>query len=225
MYKLNEYRTDDAKTIFIHTKETSFATIAYNEVGDLMIHSDWGMFAHSWRSFGDGKFSDWLGCCDTDYIFSCLASNYNRERPNNDYLSGKREQVLRGVVEIFLDTLNKGQHTTPNCAASTILYDIIDKTNKLFVGGVGSPYLKEGENTMDKLFELATEMCLIGGPAKRLKRYLVFCGFLYYPNGGMEDFSDDFDSLEEAMAHAKEKEAEKDWAYVYDQEKKELIIE
>jgi hypothetical protein len=31
-----------------------------------------------------------------------------------------------------------------------------------------------------------------------MKNYLVFIGLYYYPNGGMEDFIEDFDTLDEA---------------------------
>ena len=33
-----------------------------------------------------------------------------------------------------------------------------------------------------------------------MKRFLVFAGDAYYPEGGMYDFQDDFDTLEEAKS-------------------------
>jgi hypothetical protein len=33
-----------------------------------------------------------------------------------------------------------------------------------------------------------------------MKRFLVFAGDAYYPEGGMNDFHDDFDTLEEARS-------------------------
>ncbi len=41
-----------------------------------------------------------------------------------------------------------------------------------------------------------------------MKRYLVFCYGDYYPNGGWNDLVGKFDSLEEAIARAKESESE-----------------
>jgi hypothetical protein len=34
-----------------------------------------------------------------------------------------------------------------------------------------------------------------------MKNYLVFIGEHYYPNGGMEDFIEHFDTLDEAKQH------------------------
>lgn len=34
-----------------------------------------------------------------------------------------------------------------------------------------------------------------------MKNYLVFLGEHYYPNGGMEDFIEGFDNLDEAKQH------------------------
>jgi hypothetical protein len=33
-----------------------------------------------------------------------------------------------------------------------------------------------------------------------MKRFLVFAGYAYYPEGGMHDFQEDFDTLEEAKS-------------------------
>ncbi len=46
-----------------------------------------------------------------------------------------------------------------------------------------------------------------------MKRFLVFAGDAYYPDGGMNDFQEDFDTLEEARSfEAKIKEKWKfDW--------------
>jgi len=48
---------------------------------------------------------------------------------------------------------------------------------------------------------------------KPMKRFLVFAGDCYYPEGGMNDFQDDFDTLEEARSfEAKiKKKLESDW--------------
>jgi hypothetical protein len=37
-----------------------------------------------------------------------------------------------------------------------------------------------------------------------MKRFLVFAGDCYYPNAGMDDFQEDFDTLEEARSFEEE---------------------
>jgi hypothetical protein len=66
-----------------------------------------------------------------------------------------------------------------------------------------------------------------------MKQFLAFFGLNYYPNGGINDFSGDFDTLEEAIDHL-EKEARHDeaydgwsyqWGHIYDTEKRMIIWE
>jgi len=47
-----------------------------------------------------------------------------------------------------------------------------------------------------------------------MKRFLVFFGSQYYPGGGMNDFMDDYDTLDEAIKEI-EKRAEGDWMYYW----------
>lgn len=47
-----------------------------------------------------------------------------------------------------------------------------------------------------------------------MKRYLVFKGSDYYPNGGWEDFSGDFDTIEEAREAATTNRYE--WSHIID---------
>ena len=51
-------------------------------------------------------------------------------------------------------------------------------------------------------------------------RYLVFAGSVYYAHGGANDLAGSFDSEEEAVATAKEREVgtkyDDKWAHVYD---------
>jgi hypothetical protein len=58
-----------------------------------------------------------------------------------------------------------------------------------------------------------------------MKRFLVFAGYCYYPDGGMDDFQEDFDTLEEARSfEAKIKEkwkpnwANYNWSAIWDSE-------
>lgn len=59
-------------------------------------------------------------------------------------------------------------------------------------------------------------------------RFWLFAGDNHYPNGGMEDFKDSFDNLDEAL-----KEANKlnsltnfklyDWYHIYDSENRKVL--
>lgn len=67
---------------------------------------------------------------------------------------------------------------------------------------------------------------------EKMKRYALFAGSWYYPSGGMADFVDSYDSLEEAIKEAKRpdeifpNDAKYDWAHVFDmQEEKVESIE
>ena len=56
-----------------------------------------------------------------------------------------------------------------------------------------------------------------------MKRYMVFSGEDYYPNGGMEDFDKDFDIIEEAIEFAKKQKG--DWIQIYDIVSKQIIVD
>ena len=71
-----------------------------------------------------------------------------------------------------------------------------------------------------------------------MKRYLLFMGTVYYPLGGMEDFVNDFDTLEQANKAARIEEKKyppqrngnewtRDyvWWQIYDTEKRETVYE
>lgn len=52
-----------------------------------------------------------------------------------------------------------------------------------------------------------------------MKRFLVFKGMEYYPEGGWKDFSADFDTVEDAFAHAavpNEVMPDSSWSHVLD---------
>ena len=53
---------------------------------------------------------------------------------------------------------------------------------------------------------------------ERMKRYLTFCGYDYYPAGGWDDFRGDFESLELAKAHCDDSKREDlvDWCQIVD---------
>lgn len=62
-----------------------------------------------------------------------------------------------------------------------------------------------------------------------MKRYLVFIGDCYYPDGGMDDFEGDFDTLEEAKDFITEKANKENfswkitWAHIWDTETKSQV--
>lgn len=59
-----------------------------------------------------------------------------------------------------------------------------------------------------------------------MKRYWLFAGNNYYPMGGMEDFHNSYDTLEEAKKSYKvlheEDSYEYAWAHVYDSETRSI---
>lgn len=60
-----------------------------------------------------------------------------------------------------------------------------------------------------------------------MKRFLLFSGCEYYPAGGMDDFNDDFDDLEDAVNAAEaiilDKNNYSPWVHVYDTESKKEV--
>lgn len=56
-----------------------------------------------------------------------------------------------------------------------------------------------------------------------MKRFLVFSYDTYYPCGGMGDFQDDFDTLEEATAFCLT--LNDDWIQIYDCQTKQIVLE
>jgi len=56
-----------------------------------------------------------------------------------------------------------------------------------------------------------------------MKRYLLFCGSNYYPNGGMNDCDGSFDTIEEALEALNKKEWSKDWYHIVDRQTMEIV--
>lgn len=63
-----------------------------------------------------------------------------------------------------------------------------------------------------------------------MKRFLLFYGDVYYPNGGMDDFKGSYDTLEEAM---KEKDSNYNykvnykvhgWVHIWDTEINDFVL-
>jgi hypothetical protein len=53
-----------------------------------------------------------------------------------------------------------------------------------------------------------------------MKRYLLFCGTQYYPNGGWEDFRNSYRSLREAEINA-----DGDWWHIVDAATGQIVKE
>ena len=82
---------------------------------------------------------------------------------------------------------------------------------------------RETKPTRDKRERIDTYL-----GSKRPRRYLVFAGTFYYPEGGWNDFYKDTDSLDEAIKYCKyylEKEAPKGygWCHIVDIHKGRII--
>ena len=58
-----------------------------------------------------------------------------------------------------------------------------------------------------------------------MKRYLVFAGDTYYPNGGWDDIYGAYETSDEAVAAADEAHDQYDWVQVIDIETASLYIE
>ena len=59
-----------------------------------------------------------------------------------------------------------------------------------------------------------------------MKNYLVFIGEVYYASGGMEDFTIDFDTLEEATAFVESKKLEDSkWFHIYSLTERKIVLE
>jgi hypothetical protein len=62
-----------------------------------------------------------------------------------------------------------------------------------------------------------------------VKRYLLFAGSTYYPDGGAEDFVGDFDSIErsefKAFEHDKNTDRRLDWWHVFDTQEKKICLQ
>ena len=56
-----------------------------------------------------------------------------------------------------------------------------------------------------------------------MKRYFLFTGEYFYPNGGMEDFDADFNSVEDAMSYVKTTHRAMHWHHVADMTTGEIV--
>lgn len=121
-----EIEKNNASTVFIKTEETSWATFWYNDKGDLFLNSDWGNYFYSWRSFGD-DFEKFLKGLELGYLYGKMASSFTQYP-----VEGRRSDVLKKLLGLFLISLNKQQEETLkkeiNCAFESWADDFFSKT-------------------------------------------------------------------------------------------------
>lgn len=58
-----------------------------------------------------------------------------------------------------------------------------------------------------------------------MKRYLLFAGSVYYPDGGWDDFKDSFDTREQAIEECNQWKGRYGWAHVIDAQTGEKLAE
>ena len=59
-----------------------------------------------------------------------------------------------------------------------------------------------------------------------MKRFLLFCGKKWYPRGGMADFVDSFDNIEDAYrAYDPPEKKYKPWAHIMDMQTMQIVDE
>jgi hypothetical protein len=56
-----------------------------------------------------------------------------------------------------------------------------------------------------------------------MKRFLLFHGFDFYPLGGMEDFKQDSNRVEELISYIDKLEYY-EWAHIYEVEKEKIVL-
>lgn len=122
----------ESYTLDIHSVRCSWARITIAEHGDLMVQSDCGDFAYSWRSYGT-SFKEFLisimGRGDTSYLYNKL-SNPEREK-ELDVKSMKKE-----MKERILKYRRENYHTFSEESAR----ELWDEVNDLLSNGLDENY-------------------------------------------------------------------------------------
>lgn len=102
-------KENSATTVYINHPTASYGIFCYNDIGDLFLNSDYGMFGYAWRSFGE-NFKEFLSQINTDYLMGKFEINYRNT-------SGKKipkywRDNVETLCQSFIDTL-KQQITPP----------------------------------------------------------------------------------------------------------------
>lgn len=58
-----------------------------------------------------------------------------------------------------------------------------------------------------------------------MKRFMLFFGDRYYPQGGMRDFIGSYNTIEEAVEKTLDQINDYDWFHIYDIETQEIVKE
>lgn len=93
-------KRNTAETMYIRKDGASYGIFCYNEVGDLFLNSDWGMYSFAWRSFG-ASFKEFLKHADPEYIFDKFDTNSRYL-----YSKGLPKHVRKPVIELLQEFQN-----------------------------------------------------------------------------------------------------------------------
>lgn len=93
-----------AEVVHINTADFSYGIFCYNDLGDLFLNSDWGMYGFAWRSFG-ADFRAFLAQTNPDYLVGKLRNNY-RTTTGKELHKHTYTQLI-GLVSAFINHLNE----------------------------------------------------------------------------------------------------------------------
>lgn len=110
---------DSATTVYINHAEASYGMFCYNSKGDLFLNADWGFYGFAWRHFGERTFEEFLSTCNADYITGKFAINYNQDKTRGRFLGGKKEQMVKLLVQELINVLNDKRSVASKAASST----------------------------------------------------------------------------------------------------------
>lgn len=95
-----------AQSYYISTDKYSWAYFYITATGELFIHSDWGYFCYSWKSFGE-DFKRFIVSCNADYILNALERNYRELKGARAKLAANQAEALKVLIDCFREELKK----------------------------------------------------------------------------------------------------------------------
>lgn len=92
------FNKSNAQTVYIQHPNASYGIFCFNDVGDLFLNSDYGIYGFAWRSFGE-DFREFLADLNVDYLIGKFEINYIE-------VSGKRKmpEFRKEKVSILCQT-------------------------------------------------------------------------------------------------------------------------